>query len=100
MDWTLGLVAGRRQQKGVGDRQAGRVTRRVETAGIERCEKPPHEERRRSGWGRLDLVLVSMKGGERVGCEETGWANLSTSRKDIAHWPMGTYVLLVAPLMG
>lgn len=41
VDWTLGLVAGRRQQKGVGGRQAGRVTRRVETAGIERCEKHP-----------------------------------------------------------
>lgn len=81
--------------------ETGRVPRRVETAGIERCEKnTPRAAATKWVGGVWTLFWLSMKGGERVGCEETGRANLSTCRKDIAHWPMGLYVLLVAPWMG
>lgn len=43
------------------------MTRRVERARIERCEKTPHEQLRLSGWGVWTLFWESVKGDDGVG---------------------------------
>lgn len=69
-------------------RQAGRVTRRVETSGIERCGKntPRAAASRWVGGGSGPCFGIGERGTNGVGSEETtGWASVSTCRDDIAH---------------
>lgn len=86
----------------MGGRQAGRVTRRVETAGIERCGKnTPRAAASRWVGGGQDLVLRLVKG-ERIEWEvkrqQDGQRYLSVHVETISQiWAMGDPVAHCPP---